>query len=209
MKILITALVSIGIFALVVVIIANCKKVSYEEATSLIKEGLYNLSCVIWKHAKAHFISESAPQFVPNEETIQRVIQGVANHSQLSSDDTLWELNLLGSFPVLSVQILPQNDHSVVYAEETAKTIVGNVAKVNGIPINIASECVPGTYGTHIIHIGIASTISHKRALAEYLEKKNRQAIFDAGGDKDNFNDNDLDADIADFERKDEDHHDI
>lgn len=209
MKVLIAILAIIGVLAIVVSLITRLENLSYEEVISSIKKEFKAVSHHIWEQIKARCAGGSTPIYVPDEGTIKKVIDAVAAHSRLSPDDTLWEVNLSGAFPVVTVQILPQNGHSVVYAEETAKIIVGNVARAQGIAVDIASECVPSISGAHSINIGIASTTEHKIALSEYRERKNKQAIFDAGGDNGNFIDKELNDDIADYTGMDEERHDF
>lgn len=209
MKVLSAILAIIGVLAIVVSLIAQLENLSYEEVIFSLKKECKAVFHRIWEHIKARCAGGATPIYVPDEGTVKKVIDSVAVHSLLSPDDTLWELNLSGAFPVITVQILPQNDHSVIYAEETAKTIVGNVARTQGIAVDIASECVPSISGALSINIGIASTPEHKAALGEYRKRKNQQAILDASGNIGDFIDKELNDDIADYTEMDGERHDF
>lgn len=209
MKVLSAILAIIGVLAIVVSLIAQLENLSYEEVIFSLKKECKAVSHRIWEHIKARCAGGSTPIYIPDEATMKKVLDAVAAHSLLSPDDTLWEVNSSGAFPVITVQILPQNDHSVIYAEETAKTIVVNVARVQGISVDVESECVSSISGAFGINIGIASTPEHKAALGEYRKRKNQQAILDAGGDNGNFIDKELNDDIADYTEMDGERHDF
>lgn len=209
MKTLAIILAIIGVLIIVVSLVAQPENLSCKKVISSLKKAFQVISRHIWEHIKARFAGGSTPSYIPDEVTVKKVFDAVAVHSLLSPDDTLWEVNSSGDFPTITVQILPRNDHSVIYAEETAKTIVRNTARVQGIAVDIASECLPSTSGALIIRIGIASTPEHKAALGEYRKRKNQQAILDAGGDNGNFIDKELNDDIADYTEMDGERHDF
>lgn len=135
------------------------------------------------------------PVFIPDFATIKKAIDGVAEHSRLGSDNTLWGMDTSGQFPVLSVQILPKSDDSLEIAQKAAATTILNVATVCGADIDIETATRP-YQGAIIIDIGIATTAAQKSALADYRARKNQAVILDTGG-TDNFVDPDFQKDIA------------
>lgn len=172
-----------GLFCAVVYLVAKFKNTSVENAKN-----------DIFKWIKENCSANTANlQFVLYPAGFEQVVNIVAKHSRLSTENTFCE-NLGAK---ITIQILPINDFSIVAAKEECKIFIKNIAIASNCPeIEVDAYDIPFVESSRLLQFFIATTEEQKAVLASNQYQRMHQAVLDVSISQQSFADSALDRDM-------------